>query len=368
MLRAGKTHQQSGIENMDKQHRASLLSVGKQLHASPLSGQERACIVRLSDGTERLGLFQVVNVKQLNDPHRGADFFRVSFRFVGDESQSKFQYNQVQDTVWCVVDHRESAIVFGPEEGLDVREPNIGIGSYLIAQLIRLLIQAGLRGNYQVETIQLPLVAQRKIALEDTSSNDARIEAFLTRAGFFVSPAAGNLVVGARRFQDLRPWWNQEKVRFLQFVPVVEMAAKALRDKQAAEKAVAAAERIVEGARQHAEQLQTEHQVEVKALQARIDQMDGTLAEQRYQHEQELGQLSIDHAQELQAIQDQLLALRRAQPLLIGEQDQAKAPISTGHTMQNMTFGLAEPLMKLLWAGLGLGTFALLVHLLSLLS
>ncbi len=33
--------------------RTTLISVGKQLHASPQTGQDRACLVRQSDGTER---------------------------------------------------------------------------------------------------------------------------------------------------------------------------------------------------------------------------------------------------------------------------------------------------------------------------
>ncbi|MCU9525558.1 hypothetical protein OE325_28030, partial [Pseudomonas aeruginosa] len=86
--------------------RTTLISVGKQLHASPQTGQDRACLVRQSDGTERLALIQLVTSKQQGSLHRGAEFSRVSFRFVGDDSDPDCQYHLDQNTVWCVIDHK----------------------------------------------------------------------------------------------------------------------------------------------------------------------------------------------------------------------------------------------------------------------
>ncbi len=176
--------------------RTTLISVGKQLHASPQTGQDRACLVRQSDGTERLALIQLVTSKQQGSLHRGAEFFRVSFRFVGDDSDPDCQYHLDQNTVWCVIDHKDCQIVFGPTEGIEIRQPGLGIGSYLMAQLIRLIQQSEMRGNYQVQAVHLPIGAKSKVKPEDARANDARIETFLTRVGFYVSPAAGQKVIG----------------------------------------------------------------------------------------------------------------------------------------------------------------------------
>lgn len=189
-------HQMIDAMTTETRSRTTLISVGKQLHASPQTGQDRACLVRLSDGTERLALIQLVTSKQQGSLHRGAEFFRVSFRFVGDDSDPDCQYHLDQNTVWCVIDHKDCQIVFGPTDGIEIRQPGLGIGSYLMAQLIRLIQQSEMRGNYQVQAVHLPIAAQTKVKPEDARANDARIETFLTRVGFYVSPAAGQKVIG----------------------------------------------------------------------------------------------------------------------------------------------------------------------------
>lgn len=224
-------HQMIDAMTTETRSRTTLISVGKQLHASPQTGQDRACLVRQSDGTERLALIQLVTSKQQGSLHRGAEFSRVSFRFVGDDSDPDCQYHLDQNTVWCVIDHKDCQIVFGPTEGIEIRQPGLGIGSYLMAQLIRLIQQSEMRGNYQVQAVHLPIGAQSKVKPEDARANDARIETFLTRVGFYVSPAAGQKVIGVRRAQDLRPWWNQQKVSFLSFPSFVELAARWQREK-----------------------------------------------------------------------------------------------------------------------------------------
>ncbi|RTC46887.1 hypothetical protein EKL37_07030 [Pseudomonas aeruginosa] len=333
--------------------RTTLISVGKQLHASPQTGQDRACLVRLSDGTERLALIQLVTSKQQGSLHRGAEFFRVSFRFVGDDSDPDCQ------------------IVFGPTDGIEIRQPGLGIGSYLMAQLIRLIQQSEMRGNYQVQAVHLPIAAQTKVKPEDARANDARIETFLTRVGFYVSPAAGQKVIGVRRAQDLRPWWNQQKVSFLSFPSFVELAARWQREKNQSEKAVEAAQRIVEGAHLHASQLQTAHAEEVASLESKIEQLEGTVSSQEEQHAALIRELLEKQAEETQGlrrqiediqsmhgqIEDRVTALNPAQPSA-GDTLEARAESAT-QMQRTLTISLAPALMKLLWAALALSAFAL---------
>ncbi|HBO5097241.1 hypothetical protein E4L81_33160 [Pseudomonas aeruginosa] len=351
--------------------RTTLISVGKQLHASPQTGQDRACLVRLSDGTERLALIQLVTSKQQGSLHRGAEFFRVSFRFVGDDSDPDCQYHLDQNTVWCVIDHKDCQIVFGPTDGIEIRQPGLGIGSYLMAQLIRLIQQSEMRGNYQVQAVHLPIAAQTKVKPEDARANDARIETFLTRVGFYVSPAAGQKVIGVRRAQDLRPWWNQQKVSFLSFPSFVELAARWQREKNQSEKAVEAAQRIVEGAHLHASQLQTAHAEEVASLESKIEQLEGTVSSQEEQHAALIRELLEKQAEETQGlrrqiediqsmhgqIEDRVTALNPAQPSA-GDTLEARAESAT-QMQRTLTISLAPALMKLLWAALALSAFAL---------
>lgn len=364
-------HQMIDAMTTETRSRTTLISVGKQLHASPQTGQDRACLVRQSDGTERLALIQLVTSKQQGSLHRGAEFFRVSFRFVGDDSDPDCQYHLDQNTVWCVIDHKDCQIVFGPTEGIEIRQPGLGIGSYLMAQLIRLIQQSEMRGNYQVQAVHLPIGAQSKVKPEDARANDARIETFLTRVGFYVSPAAGQKVIGVRRAQDLRPWWNQQKVSFLSFPSFVELAARWQREKNQSEKAVEAAQRIVEGAHLHASELQTAHAEEVASLESKIEQLEGTVSSQEEQHAAFIRELLEKQAVETQGlrrqieeiqnmpsqIEDRVTALNPARPSA-GDTLEARAESAT-QMQRTLTISLAPALMKLLWAALALSAFAL---------
>lgn len=357
-------HQMIDAMTTEPRSRTTLISVGKQLHASPQTGQDRACLVRLSDGTERLALIQLVTSKQQGSLHRGAEFFRVSFRFVGDDSDPDCQYNLEQNTVWCVIDHKDCQIVFGPTDGIEIRQPGLGIGSYLMAQLIRLIQQSEMRGNYQVQAVHLPIGAQSKVKPEDARANDARIETFLTRVGFYVSPAAGQKVIGVRRAQDLRPWWNQQKVSFLSFPSFVELAARWKQEKNQSEKSV-------EAAHLHASQLQTAHAEEVASLESKIEQLEGKVSSQEEQHEAFIRELLEKQAEETEGlrrqmeeiqgmhsqIEDRVAALNTAGPS-VGDTLEARTESAT-QMPRTLTISLAPALMKLLWTALALSAFAL---------
>ncbi|MGP0171267.1 hypothetical protein ACSVIJ_05215 [Pseudomonas sp. NCHU5208] len=325
----------------------SLIAVAKRLHNSPHTGSERACIVRLQDGTERLAVTKLVNTKQHGTEHNGASFYRVSFKFAGE---SEADYSQEQDVVWCIVDHKEANIVFGPTEGIQVSVKGIGIGSYLLAQVIRLVSQAELRGNYQVHAVQLPLPAQRSVPDDDVKANNGRIEAFLTRAGFYVSPAGGAVTVGVRRQKDLKSWWNQEKVRFLGFPQFVELASRWQAEKLKADLQLAAA-------------LQTNA--------AQAQQIATLTAERRASAEQQTA-LDEQHTNTVQQLS------RRISELELEAEALAKSPAATPANdcpppalrtdlplmptaQQNVTIGLSRGLMRLLWTGLALAGAGLLL-------
>lgn len=85
-----------------------LRALGKELNDSPLQSSDRACSVTMADGSMRLGITQVVAHTHSRSPMQGALFFRVSFRFVGDESDPLTSFHPKQDTVWAVVDRRRT--------------------------------------------------------------------------------------------------------------------------------------------------------------------------------------------------------------------------------------------------------------------
>lgn len=346
----------TGLDKMaaDNQNLTTLISVAKQMHSSPQPGSERACMVKMPDGSDRLALTQLVNSKHHGSIHNGAHFYRVSFRFGGDSGAPDGQYDLEKDTAWCIVDHKNSNIVFGPVEGIQIRNAGIGIGSYLIAQLVRLLQQAEIRGNYHVKSVQLPTDAQAAIAPKDAATNDARIESFLTRVGFYVSPAAGTKVVGVRRLQDLRPWWNQEKVRFLGFNQFVDLACQWQKEKQQADRAVEAAERIVVGAKQQLSETQNQSNLQL----ARITELEAELETQASESQSLLSAASSQHNIEANQLRSQLDNFANAQ-----EQGGTNHSFSNEVNRQILTISLAQPLMRFLWIGLAASFLGFLAYL-----
>ncbi len=324
----------------------SLIAVAKRLHTSPHTGSERACIVRLEDGTERLAVTKLVNTKQHGTEHNGASFYRVSFKFAGD---NEADYSQDLDVVWCIVDHKDANIVFGPTEGIRVSQKGNGIGSYLLAQVIRLVQQAELRGNYQVHSIQLPLPAQEAVAEDDVKANNSRIEAFLTRAGFYVSPAGGAATVGVRRQKDLKSWWNQEKVKFLGFPQFVELASRWQEEKGQAEVSLRISQQSNEALIRQVATLNNLIQ-EAALERSQIDD----------QHLRTVAQLNhritdLEHEAQLRAENTEEPAVEQA-PAVPGE----SAPLIRVDS-KIMTIGLTPALMRLLWAALGVAGAGMLL-------
>lgn len=332
---------------------STLALAGKQLHESPLSGQERACLLVAADGAERLGMFQLVSTRQHGNLHKGAEFFRVSFKLVGGEGEPGTEYSLAQDTVWAIVDHREAAIVFGPEDGMDIRHRDQGIGSYLLGQLVRQLQSVELRGNYAIQSVTLPVAAQL-----NGTDNDRRIERMVTRAGFYYSSASGTPTIGARKISDLKSWWNQERVQFLAFPRFVEMASEWHRGKLAAEKTAGAAQSAAEAAGREVQQLRTELREQAAQyageLQASVDREEVLCREasEREARIQELNQLNVVLSEKTEFLHQQL------------EDAGSKVPRASGAASdQILTISLSRPVLCLLWAALAVATAGVIAHL-----
>lgn len=337
---------------------STLALAGKQLHESPLSGQERSCLLVARDGSERLGLVQLVSTKQHGNLHKGADFFRVSFRLVGGEGERGTEYSLAQETVWAIVDHRDAAIVFGPEDGMDIRHRDQGIGSYLLGQLVRLLQGTEIRGNYMIQSVALPVAAQLNGA-----DNDRRIERMVTRAGFYYSTSSGVPSIGARKVSELKSWWNQERVQFLAFPRLVEMAAEWHRGRIAAVKAIGAAQTAAEAAGREVQQLKTElsnqasrHAVE---LQARADSAESSRRQvaERDAQIQELNQVNAELVEKTEFLQQQ-----REQA---GIQEPSVAGAARDHRLM-ITF--SKPILYLLWAALAVAAVGVVANLPGILT
>lgn len=330
---------------------STLALAGKQLHESPLSGQERACLLVAADGTERLGMFQLVSTRQHGNLHKGAEFFRVSFKLVGGEGEPGTEYSLAQDTVWAIVDHREAAIVFGPEDGMDIRHRDQGIGSYLLGQLVRQLQSVELRGNYAIQSVTLPVAAQL-----NGIDNDRRIERMVTRAGFYYSSASGTPTIGARKISDLKSWWNQERVQFLAFPRFVEMASEWHRGKLAAEKTAGAAQSAAEAAGREMQQLRTELREQTARHGAELQALRGEATE-REARIQELNQLNAELVQKTEFLHQQLEDAGSQEPRYL-----------SAARVQNLTISLSRPVLCLLWAALAVATAGVIAHLPGILS
>lgn len=206
-----------------------------KIDKSPTPTTERSCQVTLPDGSTRLGLTQCVHYVHHGGEYAGALFCRVAFRFAGADSDLPNSYSPTHDVAWLIVDHRRGVVQFGPEGGLLVRQRGLGIGSYILGQLIRPLLGGQINGTYKVITSVLPEAAIASLPPEEVTENERRLERVLARSGFYLSSAAGTRVVGARRVSDLRASWNGEKVRFLNPGQLIDLAAGAVMSSSAAE-------------------------------------------------------------------------------------------------------------------------------------
>lgn len=206
----------------------ALIALARKLDSIPQQSSERACTVILRDGSTRLGVTQVVQHMNNGGEFAGALFCRVSFRFAGQDSEFQNTFSSTHDVAWFIVDHKRGLVQFGPENGLQVRHRGLGIGSYIVGQLIRLLQGGVTQGNYRVSTFLVPMDVLDALPSDEHQRNIERIDSVFSRAGFYVSTAAGQRVVGARKAGDLRSMWNGEKIRFINPGLLIETTASAL--------------------------------------------------------------------------------------------------------------------------------------------
>jgi len=323
----------------------NLARIGKELHASPLPGTERFCLVTPSQGPARLAMTQVT----VHSAPSGQSFGRVSFRFCDPGSNQDNHYHESFDTAWFVVDHRNGLVQFGPAEGLRIRTRDHGIGCYILGQLMRLLTQANMRGQYQVENFYFTEDSVCHLPEEEIERNLARAESALGRAGFYVSPAGGKLVVGARRASDLRSSWNSEKIRFLNITQVSNVAGDWMAKGQANELAL--------------EQMHQAMAEEKEAARLRVE-LDTA-------REQEL----LTHIRELEAsLQESQAALNTAteelqRSVVESEAEHGGDPIPSpttpaarpGAYPERITVEPSAGLMKWLWAALTVAVAAVVV-------
>lgn len=211
-----------------KHQDSALIALARKLDKSPLPSSDRACLITLPDGSTRLGVTQVVNTVHHGGEYAGALFGRVSFRFAGDGSEFSNAFSPTRDVAWFIVDHKNGVVQFGPEEGLIVRHPGLGIGSYIVGQLLRILSGGTAHGSYKVVTSELPMSALDALPPALRAENERRIENVFGNAGFYLSIAAGVRVIGARKVAELKPHWNWEKVKFLNPGQLIDIAANSI--------------------------------------------------------------------------------------------------------------------------------------------
>ncbi|EKT4529591.1 hypothetical protein [Pseudomonas asiatica] len=206
-----------------------LSALAAKLDKSTLPVSERACLVTLPDGTSRLGATQVTQSIHHGGEYAGALFCRVAFRFAGEDAEYANTYSSTEDVVWMIVDHKKGLIQFGPDEGVFIRHRGLGIGSYILGQLLRMLHSGSIQGSCRITTSKLPLSgALSWLPPEEAVQNEQRLESVLRSAGFYYSSAAGERVIGARKASDLRSYWNGEKIRFLNPAQLFDTAAAAV--------------------------------------------------------------------------------------------------------------------------------------------
>jgi hypothetical protein len=213
---------------LQKHQDSALNALASKLDKSPLPSSDRACLITLPDGSTRLGVTQVVNFVHHGGAYAGALFGRVSFRFAEDSSEFSNAFSPTHDVAWFIVDHKNGVVQFGPEEGLIVRHPGLGIGSYIVGQLLRILSGSSAHGAYKVVTSELPMSALDALPAALRAENERRIENVFGNAGFYLSSAAGVRVIGARKVAELKPHWNWEKVKFLNPGQLIDIAANSI--------------------------------------------------------------------------------------------------------------------------------------------
>ncbi|MFJ7794393.1 coiled-coil domain-containing protein [Pseudomonas sp. NPDC096950] len=206
--------------------REVLYKIAKELSQSAMTVSERACLVKSADGSKRMAM---TGISSVNYPHsgigQGSTLHKVSFRFIGDESDPMCRYHPTEDMAWALVDPRSKTVLFGPERGMLIRQRSEGIGSYILGQLIRLVNPGVSVGGFKVHEFKMPLSVEGVLPGDEQQINSLRCEAMLRRAGFYVSPVGAGLVVGARKALDLQSRWNLDKIWFMNPAQLAENAS-----------------------------------------------------------------------------------------------------------------------------------------------
>ncbi|MFA9113270.1 hypothetical protein ACEP6V_21310 [Pseudomonas aeruginosa] len=282
----------------------NLARVGKEIHQSPLPSTERFCLITMPDGSSRLGLTQITS-HVTTGPSPGQNFGRVSFRFCDREQDQDNRYDESFDTAWFLVDHRHGKIQFGPAEGLRIRARGQGIGCYLIGQLLRLLSQANIRGQYQVEDFNFTDAVEAHLPPDERAINRERAEAAFGRAGFFISQAGGELIVGARRSGDLKPNWNSDRIRFLNITQMAVAAGSWLSKSQDQESEIVGLKQAL-AALEQAGAIKAQQSAEREAaLRTSIQELQEEVASKQSVIEA-MEQAQQMHAEQLEAIRAEL--------------------------------------------------------------
>ncbi|MCF5371273.1 hypothetical protein [Pseudomonas syringae] len=220
----------------------ALTKIAQDLLSRPAHVTERTCLLSFPDGSTAIGITGISTFTfHGSGPHQGAVLTKLSFRFVSDISgrpEAEFfalgSFDATYDTVWALVDSKGGNVLFGPTGGMQIRTPNLGIGTYLISQLVRAVRWAAGEldySRYKVLEMDIPTLTPVGLSKDAHHENLARAATMLRKAGFYVSDAMGRRSVGARNFGEIKERTNSSKVRYISMVDLAVVAAEIMSKK-----------------------------------------------------------------------------------------------------------------------------------------
>lgn len=322
--------------------REVLCKIAKEMSQSAIAVSERACLVTSADGSKRLAMTGITSVNYTESGiGQGATLHKVSFRFIGDDNDPLCRYHATEDMAWAFVDPRGGNVIFGPEQGILVRQRSCGIGSYILGQLIRLLSQSISTGHIKVYESKLPMSAASVLSEVEQHDNGARSEAMLRRAGFYVSPVGSGLVVGARRITELQSRWDQNKVRFLNPTQLADHASNWLAEVNASTVKLDLLKRDLGLARGEMQDYQASTQQQQQDLDATI----ALLNSQKQADHQTIAELSNKNDE----LGQQLIDLANQEPTAPIPDKKFDPPVVPEQT-RVLRFELGRGVMVFLWA------------------
>lgn len=199
----------------------NLIAVARQQLPVLRSIGERYCLITPAGGSPQARA--VAAYMSQSDDYT---VFRIAILPAGDGSPYA---SGDEDSAWAVVDHRTRSILFGPEEGIQVSVPDIGLGAYTFGQLIRLLRTKSDLNSYRVVEIAFP----RKPEDEGQDAwvrKVSKATAVLENHGFHVSESSTGLVANAQKFGSLSERWNSDKINFLPSARLVSLYNESVTD------------------------------------------------------------------------------------------------------------------------------------------